>query len=80
VTDSRRPFTPDGSAYIALGLCDRCLRGIAHPQGENQIDCELDAVERIEAALRFDHVATCGWPYDSMCPRCFPPLMLIEGV
>ena len=50
------------------------------PQGENQFDCELDAVGRIEAAIRIDHVATCGWPYDSMCPRCFPPLLLIEGL
>lgn len=78
--NSRRPLTVDGSACIALGLRDRCLRCIAHPQGENQFDCELEAVERIEAAFRFDHVATCGWPYDSICPRCFPPLMLIEGV
>jgi hypothetical protein len=20
-----------------------------------------------------DHVASCGWPYASACPRCFPP-------
>jgi hypothetical protein len=20
----------------------------------------------------FDHIATCGWPYDSPCPRCYP--------
>ena len=19
-----------------------------------------------------DHVATCGWPYESPCPRCYP--------
>jgi hypothetical protein len=21
-----------------------------------------------------DHVATCGWPYDTPCPRCYPLL------
>ncbi len=78
--NSRRPLIRDGSACIALGLCDRCLRGIAQPRGETQFDCELDAVERIEAALRFDHVATCGWQYDSPCPRCFPALSSIEGL
>jgi hypothetical protein len=20
-----------------------------------------------------DHIATCGWPYESSCPRCHPP-------
>jgi len=21
---------------------------------------------------QIDHIATCGWPYASMCPRCYP--------
>jgi hypothetical protein len=35
----------------------------------------------IDGALRvgntgpseIDHIATCGWPYESSCPRCHPP-------
>jgi hypothetical protein len=23
-----------------------------------------------------DHVASCGWPYASACPHCFPPFVL----
>jgi len=30
------------------------------------------------AGVEVDHVASCGWPYASACPRCFPPLMLGE--
>ena len=78
--NSRRPLILDGSACIALGLCDRCLRGVAQPPDEAQFDCELGAVQRIEAALGFDHVTTCGWPYDSQCPRCFPAPSSIEGL
>jgi hypothetical protein len=27
-----------------------------------------------------DHIATCGWPYVTMCPRCFPPFALSESL
>jgi hypothetical protein len=26
-----------------------------------------------------DHVASCGWPFASACPRCFPPFVLGEN-
>jgi len=26
-----------------------------------------------------DHVATCGWPYASLCPRCYPLSSTAEG-
>jgi hypothetical protein len=26
-----------------------------------------------------DHIATCGWPYASLCPRCYPLAPTIEG-
>jgi hypothetical protein len=81
--NSRWPFTPSAlpeSPTLPLVSATGVFEVPSTRQGENQFDCELDAVERIEAAIRIDHVATCGWPYDSMCPRCFPPLLLIEGV
>ena len=81
--NSRRPFTPSAlpdSPTLPLVSVTGVFEASLTPQGENQFDCELDAVERIEAAIRIDHVATCGWPYDSMCPRCFPPFLLAEGL
>jgi hypothetical protein len=29
-------------------------------------------------ASEVDHVASCGWPYASACPRCSPPLVFGE--
>ena len=49
------------------------------PRGENQFDTEPGADERAEPAIPVDHVATCGWPHLSPCPRCFPPAFLAEG-
>lgn len=92
--NSRRPLSPlaalPDSPTLPLVSVIGVFEASLTPQGENQFDCELDAVGRIECeldavgrietAIRIDHVATCGWPYDSMCPRCFPPLLLIEGL
>ena len=35
-----------------------------------------DAV--VAAGAQVDHVGSCGWPYASACPRCFPPFVLVE--
>jgi hypothetical protein len=82
--NSRRPLTPSAalpdSPTLSLVSVTGVFEASLTPQGANQFDCELDAVERIEAAIQVDHVATCGWPYDSMCPRCFPSPLLIEDL
>lgn len=28
---------------------------------------------------QIDHVATCGWPYPSLCPRCYPLALTTEA-
>jgi hypothetical protein len=82
--NSRRPLTLSAALPDSPTLLLASLTGVFEasltPQGENQFDCEPDMVDRIEAAIQVDHVATCGWPYESMCPRCFPPLLLIKGL
>ena len=76
---SRRPLTPTAALpdvptlplFSVTGVFEASLT----PQGANQFDCELDAFERIEAAIRIDHVATCGWPIRQHVPALLPAIL-----
>jgi hypothetical protein len=41
----------------------------------------VDGALRLERARhsKIDHIATCGWPYSSLCPRCYPPRQLYRS-
>jgi len=32
-----------------------------------------ETLKLIFGTYDLDHVATCGWPYGTPCPRCYPP-------
>ena len=41
----------------------------------------VDGALRLERARhsKIDHIATCGWPYSSPCPRCYPLALITEA-
>ncbi len=41
----------------------------------------VDGAPELESAgqREIDHIATCGWPYASPCPRCYPLDLIAEA-
>ncbi len=64
---------PDQRLVENIGVCgSESASGVgASVSGFSASDGAVAAV-----SAEVDHVASCGWPYASTCPRCFPPILL----
>jgi hypothetical protein len=82
--DEERSVASSAPELRLLASDDAVLRRVEINVSKIMAESSSAVIERaagiIDAALRFgtpgqnevDHIATCGWPYESSCPRCHP--------